>query len=406
MSQPKLHIAIPLMDEMDMISEIISVIESQSYSNYDIYVCVNQPDNWWSILGKKSVCINNHKTIEFLNQLANPQIIVIDKSGKGKGWDSTNGGAGWARKVIMDQIVSKANDDDLIVSLDGDTVFGEGYFESIVRRFEHLNKRYAALCVPYYHKLTGDHLIDRALLRYEIYMRYYLINMLHIKSPYAFTALGSAMVVPVWAYNAVSGITPVKNGEDFYFLQKLRKYKTILTWNSERVYPSGRLSERVDFGTGPAIKAGINGNWKSYPIYDHTLFDKVKATYDLFTDLYHNNVSTPMSDFLKNQFKTDDIWLPLRKNYKDISRFIHACECKVDGLRILQFLRASFDHESGTDELRLVNFLNTYYQRETKSSKINLNGLSFAHTDLVELNRIRDMLVQIEDNLRQSHDSE
>jgi hypothetical protein len=43
---------------------------------------------------------------------------------------------------------------------------------------------------PYYHKLTGEEALDRAMLRYEIYMRHYAINMWRIGSPYSFTALG------------------------------------------------------------------------------------------------------------------------------------------------------------------------------------------------------------------------
>jgi hypothetical protein len=392
------------MNEIEMISEIITEIKSQSYSNYDITVCVNQPDKWWSLPEKEIVCINNRKTIEFLSRLENQKISIIDKSTKGNGWDATKGGAGWARKVIMDQIASSAEDDDMIVSLDGDTLFNDGYFESICTRFDTENRSYAALSNPYYHKLTGDELIDRAMLRYEIYLRYYLINMFRIKSPYAFTALGSAIVVPVWAYKAISGITPVKSGEDFYFLQKLGKYRKILNWNSEKVYPSGRLSDRVDFGTGPAINSGIEGNWRSYPIFDHSLFDEVKNTYDLFTDLYYNDVITPMSDFLNNQFKTEDIWSPIRKNYNDVGRFVHACQCKVDGLRIFQFLRASFDPKSETDETRLINFLKIYHHSEIEKNRINLYTMSFTHSTIDELNIVRDFLERIEFKMRWEHD--
>jgi hypothetical protein len=258
--------------------------------------------------------------------------------------------------------------------------------------------------VPYYHELTGNDLIDRALLRYEIYMRYYLINMFRIESSYAFTALGSAMVVPVWAYKAVSGITPVKNGEDFYFLQKLRKYRQVLVWNPQKVYPSGRLSDRVDFGTGPALKAGISGNWKSYPIYHHSQFDKVKSTFDLFHELYSQDTPTPMTVFLNNKFRSDDIWSPIRKNYTSINRFVHACMCKVDGLRILQYLRATFNSTDGNDESRLLDFLSGYHPAEAEKIKLNSDDLSFAFSPVENLNFIRDILVKIEDQLRMGHD--
>ena len=43
------------MNEMEMISEIVSAIESQVYSDYQVYVCVNQPDKWWNMPDKVDV---------------------------------------------------------------------------------------------------------------------------------------------------------------------------------------------------------------------------------------------------------------------------------------------------------------------------------------------------------------
>ncbi len=97
-------------------------------------------------------------------------------------------------------------------------------FNRLLNTFKH-HPDAVALSVPYYHNLTGDEEKDRAILRYEIYMRYYAINLWRIGSPYNFTAVGSAMALPVWAYRAIGGITPHKSGEDFYFIQKLRKYR-------------------------------------------------------------------------------------------------------------------------------------------------------------------------------------
>ncbi len=93
----------------------------------------------------------------------------------------------------------------------------------------------------------------------------------------SFTAIGSAMALPVKSYRAIGGMTPHKSGEDFYFLQKLRKFGKVLTWNKEKVYPEARYSDRVFFGTGPAMIKGRDGDWSSYPIYPFELFDEIKA---------------------------------------------------------------------------------------------------------------------------------
>ncbi|MDL2239865.1 hypothetical protein LJC73_06665, partial [Bacteroidales bacterium OttesenSCG-928-L14] len=101
----------------------------------------------------------------------------------------------------------------------------------------------------------------------------------------------------------------------------------------------GRFSDRVAFGTGPAMIKGKNGNWDSYPFYNENIFKEIEETFSLFGDLFENDIETPMSEFLRNAFKTNDLWSPLRKNYKSVDKFIHACTVKVDGLKILQYLR-------------------------------------------------------------------
>ena len=45
-----------------------------------------------------------------------------------------------------------------------------------------------------------------------------------------------------------------KAGEDFYFLQKLFDAGHFSECNTTRVIPSPRPSDRVIFGTGPAIR--------------------------------------------------------------------------------------------------------------------------------------------------------
>jgi glycosyltransferase involved in cell wall biosynthesis len=279
------YIALPAMNESDNIEAFVECCLKQTYSDFILVVCVNQPDDWWEGQDKVNICNNNQSTLRILNKIKDIPIVIIDRCSKGKGWKGKDFGVGWARKTAMDHINKQAEANDIMVSLDADTRFNPGYFESIKDNFKH-HPDAAALSVPYYHELTGDDQKDRAILRYEIYMRYYAINLWRIGSPYNFTAIGSAMALPVWAYRAIGGITPHKSGEDFYFIQKLRKYGNVLTWNKEKVYPAARYSDRVFFGTGPAMIKGRDGDWSSYPIYPFELFDEVKATYDLFPVLF------------------------------------------------------------------------------------------------------------------------
>jgi len=393
---PVLFIALPSMDEMEYLPQLISCIKKQTYKNFSLIVCVNQPNDWWEKEDKISICENNQKSIKYLEGIKDLEITIIDKSSEGKGWTGKKHGVGWARKTIMDKIAEVANENDIIISLDADTTFNANYFLSIVENFNQ-NPDATALSVPYYHRLTGNEEKDRAILRYEIYLRYYAINLWRIGSPYSFTAIGSAIAIPVKSYKKIGGITPHKSGEDFYFLQKLRKMGKVLTWNKEKVYPAARFSDRVAFGTGPAMIKGKEGDWSGYPIYPFEYFDEIKKTYDLFPVLYKEDFQTPMDNFIFDKFGQQNIWQPLRKNYKKKETFIRACQHKIDGFRIFQYLKSRNRENTQTDEERLRQFLMEFYPYECKELPFGLKNSLFRNSPVKDLDIVRNLLLKIED---------
>jgi len=334
-----------MLDELESIGTLLECLRRQTFQAFTLYACVNQPESWHGSadLWQRQVVENNRLTIERLSQTADLDLVVIDRSSKGFGWTEKSKGVGWARKVLMERIAAERGDDEIVVSLDADTRFDPSYFASIVAAFNH-HPTLSAISVPYYHPLTDNPNLNRRLLRYECYMRHYMLNMLYIASPYAFTALGSAMAFTVAAYKKAGGITPLQGGEDFYLMQKFVKTGTVLVGGEDMehlmVRPQGRISQRVPFGTGPAVVMTIAEQKQKYPFYEKEGFLKVKATYDLFPTLFDADHETPMTTFLKDQLKTDDLWGPLRRNFKTRDLFVRACKEKVDGLRILQFLRS------------------------------------------------------------------
>jgi len=386
---PKVFLALPVMDESEWLPDLIRCIECQDYQGKVIlFVCINQPDKWWDDQEKVKICHNNKAAEDFLKKDYNFPIHIIDKYSKGKGWTGKRYGVGWARKTVMDVINSVAEQDDIIISLDADTSFNKEYFSSITDSISKQPDK-IGIAVPYYHKLTDDDMINRAILHYEIYMRYYNINLWRISSPYNFTALGSAIALPVWAYRKIGGISPHKSGEDFYFLQKLRKSGKLILWNSQKVYPATRYSDRVLFGTGPALIKGRENNWASYPIYHYSKFDDVKELYVQFGDLYDQNIVSPIIKFMEVQFNTNDLWQPLRDNYKDRENFVKACENKIDGLRILQYLKAIHTSGENTDEKNLIEFIHEFYSTEIDK----FEGFSFQNSSIEEMDTIRNLLV-------------
>ena len=387
-----LSVAIPLLAELENLPNLIASLESQSYRNFDVYLCVNNPKSWSESDDEfeHGMYENNMETLRRLDTMRdslNFNLTIINSQ-----WTGKQKGVGYARKTLFDAIAETHDDNELIVSLDADTDFYGHYFDELISVFNATPDAYA-LAVPYYNPLCGEEALDRAMLRYEIYMRHYLISLLEIDNPYAFTALGSAMVFPLKAYRSVGGITPLQGGEDFYLMQKFAKTGRILLDFNETVRPQGRPSRRVPFGTGPAIAKGMGLLDESYPLYPHEGFKAVADTYALFPRLYDGDIETPMSSFLRKQLKSDDLWSPLRKNFKTRPHFVHACTERVDGLRILQYLK-TFPVRTAEEELQF--FCQVHH--------IDIQGeFNFATSSVSVINSIRNQLFEVEKSLRHSH---
>jgi len=399
----RLYVAIPLMNESEALPFLLDDIRNQKYQDFHVVYCVNQPEAWWSDSDKMGICQANLTSMEMIRQIQDHSFTLIDRSSPGLGWVGKKSGVGMARKTGMDACLTMAGKDTILLSLDADTRFDPGYFASVVTNFdEHIDIQ--SIAIPYYHPLTGHELLDRAMLRYEIYMRYYAIQLWRIGSPYSFTALGSAMAVRMKAYEKIGGMTPMKSGEDFYFLQKLRKYAPMLFWNPIKVFPANRLSDRVFFGTGPALIKGIQGDWESYPLYDSALFDNVAITINCFPDLFHRDVETPMDDFLKDIFKEDQIWEPIRRNHTLQKNFVRACHEKVDALRILQYLKSNTNPDENQNICNLNAILSVY------NSVLSEDGLEkspvlhdFENSDSITMNKFRDLLASVEEKFQKQH---
>lgn len=386
---PTLHLALPVLNESRRMETLIESLQNQNYPNFNLYVCVNQPDDWWQSPEKRIICHDNAITLERFKKITHFPVTIIDRSSPGNGWKGKHHGVGWARKMAMDAIERVAQPSDLIVSIDADTFYPVGYLGSLAENF-HLNHDATAFAIPYYHPLTGDERTDRAILRYEIYMRYYAINLWRCQIPYRFTAIGSAMATPVWAYRRISGITPHQSGEDFYFIQKLSKTGRVVTWNREPAFPAARFSNRVFFGTGPAMIKGDAGDWSAYPFYDPAHFNLVGNTFRQLHEAHAKNIDNQFITFLNQVFQTNDLFEPLRTNHGSTPRFVKAATERIDALRILQYLRHTQKNSKNGDEAQLSSFVETYFQTIISSN------FSFTCSPVNEIDNVRNLLYKIE----------
>ncbi|GAB4334039.1 MAG: hypothetical protein Kow00127_25340 [Bacteroidales bacterium] len=397
-----LHIALPVMDEEPALPALLECFEQQDYDPKRLWVCVNQPDDWWNDPEKIAVCQANEAVLRRLGGADPDRIVVIDRSSPGKGWKGRKQGVGWARKVLMDKISTIAGPDDIIVSWDADTQYPGDYLSRLAGLHSRLPVG-AGLALPYCHPLTGNDENDRALLRYELYLRMFFINMKRTGSPYAFTALGSAISLPVSTYRAVKGITPNPAGEDFYLLQKLAKYRGVFTPPEPVVKPSGRMSPRVPFGTGPAVAGGIKGEWSAYPLFHPAIFEQLRSLLELFPRLYEQDLPSPADGFFTARQITPP-WKELRANYKSRQQFVSACHRWFDGLKSFQFLRWLQQQGRYSDAEALRVFFELMDSKKCFSGNIPY-GITPPHKlSLEELKYLRERLWQWETEFRQTED--
>ena len=193
-------------------------------------------------------------------------------------------GVGLARKLGMDEalarIIDAGGEDGIIVSLDADCRVEENYLCAMADHFA----RHAAspACSVYFeHPLAGP-LSDahyRAVTDYELYLRYYRHGLLLAGHPCAHYTVGSCMAVRASAYARQGGMNRRKGAEDFHFLNKLMLLGGFSELRGTTVRPSPRLSGRVPFGTGRALREALAKPPQSLRVWAPEAFDDLAALF-------------------------------------------------------------------------------------------------------------------------------
>jgi len=191
-------------------------------------------------------------------------------------------GAGFPRKLGMDEAIRhlKRDKTGIIVSLDADCLVATNYLTEIYRNFkEHrLNSATFEFHHPVEHLDPSDSL-RIAATNYEIYLRYYRLALEYCGYPYPYFTIGSAFAVTAETYLKVGGMGKQQSGEDFYFLQKVFPLGKTGFINTTCVYPAARTSDRVPFGTGPALQKMLSENRLSKFTYRMEAFKTLKELF-------------------------------------------------------------------------------------------------------------------------------
>ena len=180
---------------------------------------------------------------------ANSSVLTVDRCIQGEPIPAKQG-VGLARKIGADiacqLLVTNKLQSPWLACTDADAQLPAGYWNSLDRQTDP-----AAACVfPFIHQRTD---IADAIRCYELHMLYYVAGLRYADSPYAWPSIGSCMAFNANAYTQARGYPKKAGGEDFYLLNKLAKIGAVRHLASPQIELSARLSDRVPFGTGPAL---------------------------------------------------------------------------------------------------------------------------------------------------------
>ena len=353
----RIIVVIPCFNEPD-IEEILNDLRncSPTISPVEIIIHVNSPAN-----SQKDISDQNEKTYSDLQSLlpeiseSHKQFYVIFNSNL----PEKHAGAGLARKIVMDEAIHRFNSinrpDGIIVSIDADTRCNKNFLSEIERHYDN-NPGISGSNVYFEHPLKGNKFkkeIYEAIIKYELYLRYYRQCIKFTRYPYSFHTIGSTFNIKASVYTSQGGMNKKKAGEDFYFLQKIFPLGNFSEINTTTLYPSPRPSDRVPFGTGPAISQIIANdmNLNTYTFESFLLlkmhFSNVPALFginDFDLRSFLERIPEPLRSFLINtsfELKVKEINENCANNKSFVKRYFRW----FNSFQILKYLNHSHkDH--------------------------------------------------------------
>ena len=285
-------IVVPAIAESSNLPKLIKSLEKNDkleLHNTLLLIVVNN-----SVSSSEEVKNDNQKTLAYFRKIKSKvNISFIDACSSGKEMDDKNGGVGLARKIGMDLALPKFDylsiNKNIILCTDADCIVDSDYLSEISQEFNRNN--YEAAVVNFTHDISGRNEETKAIICYEIFLRYYLLGLNFAKSNYAFHTIGSTMLCTPDAYVKVEGMNKRKAAEDFYFLEKLAKIFPIGEIKSTSIHPSKRGSWRVPFGTGKSVDRYLSNARDEYLLYNPKSFVILKTWLEVFSDNSISNYS-------------------------------------------------------------------------------------------------------------------
>lgn len=210
-------------------------------------------------------------------------LLLVDRVLQGPALPADQG-VGLARKIGADiacQLITRGQvQSPWIANTDADAMLPQGYFPALQQA-----AGCAAVVFPYQHVFT-DPALGLSTLVYEFSLHHYVEGLRWAGSRYAYHTLGSTQAVHYRHYAAVRGFPRRAAAEDFYLLNKLAKTGAIASLPAPVIRLQARHSDRVPFGTGPAVaRIGDSAAPTEQALYHPAAFAYLRVFLDLLQRL-------------------------------------------------------------------------------------------------------------------------
>lgn len=348
-------VVIPCYDEPDVLATLKSLQHCTTSENpVCVLVVVNSGEDT-----DETVVLRNRKTyfdlIEFAKTESEP--LLSFHALMCENLPRKHAGVGLARKIGMEWAVrgflQAKKRDGVIVSLDADCKVSENYLSSIENQFTLYSPN---CCVLNFRHRVLENLqsMENAIRQYENYIWYYRDGLKSIGFPYYFHTIGSAFAVSADAYVRAGGIGRQQGGEDFYFLQKIFQLEKTVDLINTFVYPEARFSERIPFGTGPALEKIIASPDRVLRVYSPEAFRHLKEFFDLRADFFKQS-DDRISALI------DTLHASIQHFLKEYNLFVAITDCNENAATLLSFQKRFFHHFNAFVIIKYMNFAHCSY---------------------------------------------
>ncbi len=379
----ELIVVVPAIAELKSGKKLLkSLKNNENTSKTLVLFVVNNPES-----ADENIRSENKNLMEYLKDEAGKintfDLGFIDASSPGNGLPEKFAGVGLARKIGMDTALtlfdySSANK-KILACLDADCLVESNYFTGIVRSYN--EEKLSAAYVEFEHQIPEDKQQFRAIINYEIFLRYYVLGLKYANSPYAFHTIGSTITVDYENYVKTGGMNRKKAGEDFYFMEKLAKVTQIGRINSTKVYPSSRKSWRVPFGTGKRVSRFLSRARNEYLLYNPESFEILKN----WLEIFNSPEVLSAGDYLKRAGKTDERlvnflksngfeadWEKILVNSGNRNQINVQKKLWFDGFRTLKLIH--YLRDSGMPEINMFDACDILFNKIDSGIKIARNS--------------------------------